>query len=117
MAFRTGNHKQQVIFIGGLTDGLFACECVLQHSISSLAFACLVFVQSMKILVCIWLHHNFHLFPSCLARRDVLKWEAMSNELLTIQYEIVNYISFLRVILEALAEAITFSGILRLQLH
>lgn len=29
VAFKTGNYKQQVVFIGGLTDGFLATECVL----------------------------------------------------------------------------------------
>lgn len=29
VAFKTGEHKQQVIFIGGLTDGFLATEYVL----------------------------------------------------------------------------------------
>lgn len=29
VAFKTGDHKQQVIFIGGLTDGFLATEYVL----------------------------------------------------------------------------------------
>ena len=33
VAFRTGDYKQQVIFIGGLTDGFFATEWVDVHHI------------------------------------------------------------------------------------
>lgn len=31
VAFKTGDYKQQVIFIGGLTDGFIATEYVLYH--------------------------------------------------------------------------------------
>lgn len=34
VAFKTGNYKQQVVFIGGLTDGFLATECVPFLSLS-----------------------------------------------------------------------------------
>lgn len=33
VAFKTGDYKQQVIFIGGLTDGLLATEYVASLSL------------------------------------------------------------------------------------
>jgi hypothetical protein len=36
VAFKTGDYKQQVIFIGGLTDGFLATEYVLCRCLNEL---------------------------------------------------------------------------------
>ena len=85
MAFKTGEYKQQVIFIGGLTDGLLATEYVASSPFAPLKLLpfwlrfvqCLIdeaftnwpFSVTWSLLQLLWIKRNGRLFSySCRLR-------------------------------------------------